>query len=61
VNRITFRVGDRHARPDTRRPFTRSISARHLHHGRHSWTMVARALVRGGTRVRLEKTIHRCG
>jgi hypothetical protein len=61
VGRVTFRVGDRHARPDSKRPFVRSISARHLHHGRHSWTMVARARLRSATWVRLERTIHRCG
>ncbi|MEA2368756.1 MAG: hypothetical protein QOH38_1474 [Thermoleophilaceae bacterium] len=61
VRRVTFRVGDRHARPDAKRPFVRSISARRLHHGRTSWTMVARVRLRHGGRVRLERTIHRCG
>jgi hypothetical protein len=60
VRRVTFRVGDRHAAPDEKRPFMRSISARRLHHGRTSWTMVARVLLKSGKRVRYERTIHRC-
>jgi hypothetical protein len=60
VARVTFRVGNRHARPDTKRPFRRSISARNLHPGRSSWTMVARVRLKSGGRLRFERTVHRC-
>jgi hypothetical protein len=60
VRRVTFRVGNRHAKPDTKRPFTRSISARRLHPGRSSWIMVARVRLGNGDRLRFERTVHRC-
>ena len=60
VARVDFRVGDRHARPDYRRPFVRSISARRLHSGRRRWTLQARAtFVEGGTAV-LKRAVRRC-
>jgi hypothetical protein len=58
---VTFRVGDRHAKPDTKRPFERSISARDLHPRRSSWIMVARSRLDDGRWVRRERTVHRCG
>jgi hypothetical protein len=56
-----FRVGDRHAKPDRRAPFVRSISPRGADRRRTSWTIVVTAVLVDGRTVKLSRPVARCG
>jgi hypothetical protein len=61
VRGVAFRVGNRRAPADSRRPFQRSISARHLHAGRRHWRLKARATLKDGRTLSLYRRVGRCG